>query len=61
MFKGSNRKSIHVVAWNRLTDAKTDGGLAIKNLAIAKHTLMAKNDFKFLNSDDALWGGYLVP
>lgn len=27
----------------------------IKNLALAKHSIMAKNFFKFFNTDDAIW------
>ncbi|XP_039130816.1 uncharacterized protein LOC120267185 [Dioscorea cayenensis subsp. rotundata] len=44
--KSSNGKGIHVVAWNDLTISKTEGGLAIRNLTLAKHSLMAKNVFK---------------
>lgn len=54
-YKDGNGKGIHVVAWDSITTSKTEEGLAIKNLSIAKQFLMAKNAFKFLNGDGAFW------
>ncbi|XP_039130949.1 uncharacterized protein LOC120267377 [Dioscorea cayenensis subsp. rotundata] len=53
--KSSNGKGIHAVAWNELTIPKPEGGLEIRNLVLAKHSLMAKNIFKYLNDDDYFW------
>lgn len=55
LHKGSDQKDIHVVTWTRLIDTKPEEGLAIKNLVTAKHALMAKHVFKFLNVDDVIW------
>ncbi|XP_039119158.1 uncharacterized protein LOC120255390 [Dioscorea cayenensis subsp. rotundata] len=58
--KSSNGKGIHAVAWNDLTIPKTEGGLAIRKLTLDKHSLMAKNVFKYLNCDNYLWVDILL-
>lgn len=52
--KGANEKGILTVAWNCITNRKIKGGLDIKNLTLANHSVMAKNVFKYLNTDDAI-------
>ncbi|XP_039138822.1 uncharacterized protein LOC120276159 [Dioscorea cayenensis subsp. rotundata] len=53
--KGSNRNGIPAVAWDDITRSKTEGGLAIRNLIHAKHSLMAKNILHYYNYDDFIW------
>ncbi|XP_039120948.1 uncharacterized protein LOC120257557 [Dioscorea cayenensis subsp. rotundata] len=53
--KNGNGKGIHAVGWNDITSPKTEGGLAIRNLLLAKHSLMAKNMFRYINGDDLIW------
>lgn len=36
------------------------GGLAVRNLFIAKHALLAKHVFKYLNHDSVLWVDILI-
>lgn len=59
-YKDNNRKGIHVVALSNLTDSKSEGGLGIKNLLVAKTSLMAKNILKFLNAEDTFWVNTLL-
>ncbi|XP_039136968.1 uncharacterized protein LOC120274488 [Dioscorea cayenensis subsp. rotundata] len=54
-FKGGNGKGIHAVAWCHITDFKSEGGLGFRNLALVKHSLMAKNVFTYLNADNVFW------
>lgn len=58
--KNSNRKGINVVGWNDLIESKLEGGLVFRNLLLSKHSLMAKNLFKFLNADDVCCVDILV-
>ncbi|XP_039125466.1 uncharacterized protein LOC120261592 [Dioscorea cayenensis subsp. rotundata] len=58
--KSCNGKGIHAVSWNDITIPKTEGGLAIRNLTLAKHSLMAKNVFKYLNCDKCIWVDILL-
>lgn len=53
--KGGDRKGIHAVAWDDLTESKPEGGLAIRNLFLAKHSLMAKHILKYMNNDNFIW------
>lgn len=58
--KGGNGKGIHVISWSYVTDSKREGGLAVRNLFIAKHALLAKHVFKYLNHDSVLWVDILI-
>lgn len=51
----SNGKGIHNVTWCYLAEGKAEGGIGIKDLSIAKQSLMAKHMFKYLNRFDAIW------
>lgn len=53
--KGGNEKGIHAVCRNCLTDSKTEGELALRNLLVAKHSLKAKLVFKYLNYANSIW------
>ncbi|XP_039120341.1 uncharacterized protein LOC120256728 [Dioscorea cayenensis subsp. rotundata] len=53
--RDSNGKGIHNVSWNVINEGKTEEGIGIRNLALAKYSLMAKHVFKYLNNDDAIW------
>ncbi|XP_039136204.1 uncharacterized protein LOC120273607 [Dioscorea cayenensis subsp. rotundata] len=55
LFKGGNGKGIHAVNWRSITDNKSEGGLGHRNLSFAKSSLMSKNVFKYLNSDNIFW------
>lgn len=57
--KGGDRNGIHVVSWDDLTDSKPEGGLTIRNLLLAKQSLMAKDIFKYINGDDFIWADIL--
>lgn len=50
-----NGKGIHNVTWCYLTEGKAEGGIGIKDLSIAKQSLMAKHMFKYLNRFNAIW------
>lgn len=54
-YKDDNGKGIHAVAWDDITVAKTKGGLAIRYLLLFKHSIIAKNAFKYINFDVAIW------
>lgn len=54
-YKGGNGKGIHSVAWSCVTNNKSEGGLGHRNLLLAKHSLMAKNVFKYLNAENVFW------
>lgn len=49
--RGGNEKGIHNVNWTTINEGKPERGLGIKNLSLAKHSLMAKHIFKYLNDD----------
>lgn len=53
--QGGNGKGIHTVAWNNITNFRSEGGLSIRNLSIVRHSLMAKHVFKYLNQGGAIW------
>lgn len=53
--KGGYGKGIHAVSWIRITYSKIEGGLALRNLSIIKHSLKAKRVFKYLDSNDFVW------
>lgn len=52
-----NRKGIHSIPWDYITQDKSDGGLGIHNLRNVKTALMAKNVFYLLNGDEKYWVG----
>ena len=53
--KTSNRSGFHTIGWRIATMDKSEGGLGIRNLKLAQHSLMAKNVFTVLNNDNKLW------
>ncbi|KAH7691569.1 Reverse transcriptase zinc-binding domain-containing protein [Dioscorea alata] len=53
--RGGNGTGIHNVNWSTVIEGKPEGGIGIKNLSLAKHSLMAKHVFKYLNNVDFLW------
>lgn len=53
--KDCNGKDIHYVAWRSIIESKAEGGLGVRNIALAKYYLMAKNIFKYLNHGDEIW------
>lgn len=55
---GGNKRGFHSVGWALTTQSKPEGeegGLGIKNLRLVKHSLMAKNIFAILDSDNKIW------
>lgn len=48
------------MGWSTLIESKPDGGLGIRDLSLAKHSLMPKHIFKYLNYDDAIWVDILI-
>lgn len=54
-FKGGNGKGTHSITWSCITKNNTEGGLSFRNLSHDQHSLMAKDVFKFLNVDQAIW------
>lgn len=57
---GNIGKGIHVVRWSYVTKSKREGGLAVKNLSIVKHSIFAKHVFRYLNQDNVLWEDILL-
>ncbi|XP_039120733.1 uncharacterized protein LOC120257304 [Dioscorea cayenensis subsp. rotundata] len=58
--KGGNRKGMNSVSWMDATLDKSEGGLSIRNLHRSKISLMAKNVFKYLNKQNAIWVDILL-
>lgn len=53
--RSDNSSGFHSVGWLVTTLQKIEGGLGIINLIFVKHTLMAKNIFAILNSENKTW------
>ncbi|XP_039119935.1 uncharacterized protein LOC120256290 [Dioscorea cayenensis subsp. rotundata] len=53
--RNGNGKGIHNVNWKTLNEGKPEGGIGIRNLSLAKSSLMAKHVFGFLNRKDGIW------
>ena len=54
--KDSNRNGLSLIGLNRATMSKTKGGLAIRDLNLAKLALMSKNVFNYLNNNsNTIW------
>ncbi|XP_039135862.1 uncharacterized protein LOC120273306 [Dioscorea cayenensis subsp. rotundata] len=53
--RSSTNSGFHSVGCSVTTLKKSEGGLGIRNLRLAQHSLMAKNVFDILNSVDKLW------
>ncbi|XP_039130894.1 uncharacterized protein LOC120267295 [Dioscorea cayenensis subsp. rotundata] len=53
--RNSNGKGIHNLNWKIVNEDKAEGGIGIRNLSLAKYSLMAKHFFNYLNNGDAIW------
>lgn len=51
----SINQGFNSIGWTVTTHSKPEGGLGICNLRVVNHSLMAKNVFDILNSEDKIW------
>lgn len=52
---GNSGRGFHTIGWTVTTLKKSEGGLGLRNLRNVKHSLMAKNIFSILNSNNKIW------
>ncbi|WOL00852.1 hypothetical protein Cni_G09565 [Canna indica] len=55
----ANKKSLHLMGWDKIMLKKGIGGLGIKDLGILKLSIHAKKILPFLNKDKSLWARIL--
>lgn len=52
---GSNKRGIHLVSWEKLTEPKNNGGLGLRSMANMNLALLAKLGWRLITEHNSLW------